>query len=108
LRRDSQFSILVSHRPSALFRAILLIALVTQFTAVLHPGSRVSCHNFRSLCLCLSRILPESRYIAFARPRTENTVLLLVSADRTESISRGSYCCVRNITSKTSHVTPTE
>jgi hypothetical protein len=26
--------------------------------------------------------------------RTENPVVLLVSTDRTENISRGSYCCV--------------
>jgi hypothetical protein len=51
-----QFSILVSHRSSALLRAILLIVLVTQFTAVLHAGSLVSCDNFLSLCLCLSSL----------------------------------------------------
>jgi hypothetical protein len=32
-----------------------------------------------------------SCYITFARPRSENPALLLVSADRTENISRGSY-----------------
>jgi hypothetical protein len=40
--------------------------------------------------------------------RTENPVPLLVSTDRTENISRGSNCCVRNITLRTSHVTPTK
>jgi hypothetical protein len=29
---------------------------VTQLTAVLHAGSRVSCHNFLSLCLCLNSL----------------------------------------------------
>jgi hypothetical protein len=40
--------------------------------------------------------------------RTENPDPLVVSVDRTENISYGSYCCVRNITLRTSHVTPTE
>jgi hypothetical protein len=33
--------------------------LTTQLTAVLHPGYRVSCHTFLSLCLCFNR-RPES------------------------------------------------
>jgi hypothetical protein len=49
----------------------------------------------------------QSRVIASARQRTENLVVLLVSANHTENISRGSYCCVRDITPRTSHVTPT-
>jgi hypothetical protein len=32
------------------------MVLVTHFTAVLHAGSLVSCHNFLSLCLCLSSL----------------------------------------------------
>jgi hypothetical protein len=36
------------------FPVILLIVLVIQFNAVLHAGSRVSCHNFLSLFLCSS------------------------------------------------------
>jgi hypothetical protein len=52
----SQFSVLITHRSSTLFRAILLVALVTQFTAVSHAGTRVSCHNFLSLCLVSSSL----------------------------------------------------
>jgi hypothetical protein len=57
----SQFPTLVSHRSSAFLRVIRLTVLVTQFTAILHAGSRVSCHNFLSLCLCLSRRSGPSR-----------------------------------------------
>jgi hypothetical protein len=42
----SVFASFVSHRTSASFRGMRLIAFETQFTAVLHVGSLVSCHNF--------------------------------------------------------------
>jgi hypothetical protein len=61
--------------PSAPFHAILLIVLVTQFTAVLHAGSRVYCQNFLSLCLCLSSL---SR-IEGPRLRSEIVVVLVDS-----------------------------
>jgi hypothetical protein len=62
-------------RSSALFRAILLIVLVTQFTAVLHAGSRVSCHNFLSLCLCfISQPRPDGPQL-----RSEIVVVLVDS-----------------------------
>jgi hypothetical protein len=41
----------VSHRSSAFFRIVREIAFETQFTAVLHLGSLVSCHNFLILFL---------------------------------------------------------
>jgi hypothetical protein len=34
-----QFVMLISHHSNALFRGILLIVLVTKFTAVLHAGT---------------------------------------------------------------------
>jgi hypothetical protein len=37
------------------FRTILQILRVTQFTAVLHPGSLVACHNFLSILLCFNK-----------------------------------------------------
>jgi hypothetical protein len=40
--------------------------------------------------------------------RTENPIPLLVSIDRRGNVSHGSYCCVRNITPKTSHVALTD
>jgi hypothetical protein len=59
-----QFAIFVSHRSSALFRVIFLIDLVTQFTAVLHVGSLISCHNFVSFFLRFTRrSRPGSSYI---------------------------------------------
>jgi hypothetical protein len=51
----SQFANVVSHLSSAPFRTILLIFQVTQFTAVLHAGSLVSCHNFPSFLLCFNK-----------------------------------------------------
>jgi hypothetical protein len=41
-----KFDIFISHRSDAPFRVALLTVLVAQFTAVLHAGSMVSCHNF--------------------------------------------------------------
>jgi hypothetical protein len=66
---------LVSQLSSALFRAILLTVLVTQFTAVLGAGSLVSSHNFLSLCFCLSSLsrLDEQRL------RSEIVVVLVYS-----------------------------
>jgi hypothetical protein len=55
LKCDLSFLYLGFPLLSALFRVILLIVLVTQFTASLHAGSWVSCHNFLSHCLCFSR-----------------------------------------------------
>jgi hypothetical protein len=49
----SQFANFVSHLSSALFRTVLLTLRVTQFIAVLHAGSLVSCHYFLSFLLCL-------------------------------------------------------
>jgi hypothetical protein len=48
------FASLDSHRSSAFFRVTRLIVFETQFTSVLHPGSRVSCHNFLILMLYLN------------------------------------------------------
>jgi hypothetical protein len=39
----------------ALFRTIPLISRVTQFSAALHAGSLVSCHNFLSFLLCFNK-----------------------------------------------------
>jgi hypothetical protein len=39
---------------------------------------------------------------------TTTVALHSLRADRTENISRGSYCCDRNITSMKIHVFPTE
>lgn len=35
-------------------RVFCIMVLVTHLTAVLHAGSRLSCHNFLSLCFCFS------------------------------------------------------
>jgi hypothetical protein len=44
----------VSHCSSAFLRAIRVTDFVTQFTAILHAGSLVSCHDFRSQCVCFN------------------------------------------------------
>jgi hypothetical protein len=91
----------ILHRLTSLFSSVLLVLIrcllpwllftrnwtktVTAFT---------SSHLELSLFGTDSQILPESHYIALAQPSTENPALLLVSANRTENISRGSYCCV--------------
>jgi hypothetical protein len=49
------FPSFVSHRSSAFFRIMRLIVFETQFTAVLHAGSLVSCHNFLIFLLYLNR-----------------------------------------------------
>jgi hypothetical protein len=38
--------------------------------------------------------IPRVALYSLRADRTENSVVLLVSADRTENISRGCYCCV--------------
>jgi hypothetical protein len=41
------------------------------------------------------RVCPDVRaHYNLCADRTENPVVLLVSADRTENISHGSYCCM--------------
>jgi hypothetical protein len=47
----SVFANIVSHRSSVFFRVMRLIAFETPFTAVSHPASLVSCHNFLILFL---------------------------------------------------------
>jgi hypothetical protein len=71
----SALPIFVSHRSSVSLRVIRLIAFETQWTAVLHAGSRVSCHNFLSLCLCFN--FPRTTYITSA-PTTQKTPPLLL------------------------------
>jgi hypothetical protein len=90
------------------FSSVLLV-WIRSHVPVLLPRLNYNCHCIHvSSGTELSRILPESRYIASTRPHTETPVVLLVGTDRTENISHGSYCCVRNITPRTSHVTPSE
>jgi hypothetical protein len=43
---NPQFANSVTYLSIALFRTIILLFRVTQFAAVLHAGSLVSCHNF--------------------------------------------------------------
>jgi hypothetical protein len=94
----------ILHRLTSLFSSELLV-LIRCLVCMLLSRLLFTCnwtkivtaftsHLELSLFGTDSRILPESRHIAFARPRTENPFLLLVSADRTENISRGSYCFV--------------
>jgi hypothetical protein len=59
----SELPIFVSHRLSVFLRVIHLVDFVTQLTAVLHAGSLVSCHNFLSLRLCLTRTIFFVLYI---------------------------------------------
>jgi hypothetical protein len=56
--------IFVFHRSSALLRVIRWTNFVTQWTAALHAGSLVSCHNFLNFGLLQNQ--NYSRYIAFA------------------------------------------
>jgi hypothetical protein len=51
----SQFANFVFHLSCALFRTILLIFWVTQFTAVLHFGSLASCRNILSFFVCFNK-----------------------------------------------------
>jgi hypothetical protein len=63
LRRDYAVYILVSSLSGALFRIILLTFRVTEFTAVLHAGSLVSCYNFLNCLLCfINRSRPGIGY----------------------------------------------
>jgi hypothetical protein len=80
-RRHFSVCYLCSHRSNIFLWAILLIVLVTHFTAVLHAGSQVSCHNFRSLCLCFKRG-PRSGRSHF---RSES-MIFLVESQHTEAI----------------------
>jgi hypothetical protein len=48
--------LLFPRRSSTLLRVILLMVLATLLTSVLHAGSRVSCHSFLNLRLCLSKL----------------------------------------------------
>jgi hypothetical protein len=58
-----QFVNFVSHLSSSVFRTILLIFQVTQFIAILHAGSLVSCCNFQSFLVCFSnRSRPDISY----------------------------------------------
>jgi hypothetical protein len=45
------FASFVSYHSSAFFRVMHLIDFETKLTAILHPGSLVSCHNFLILFL---------------------------------------------------------
>jgi hypothetical protein len=45
---------------------------------------------------------------SFRADCTENPVPLLVNTNHRENVSCGSYCCVRNIMLRTSHVTPSQ
>jgi hypothetical protein len=64
-----------------LFRAIRLICFVTQLTAVLHAGSLVSCHIFRSLCLYFNNRSRPGRSLFICK-----SVILLVDNLYAETI----------------------
>jgi hypothetical protein len=80
----SALLIFVSHRTSASLRLIRLIAFETQLTTVLHAGSLVSCHNFRSLCLCFNNRSKTGRLLL----RSKRVILLVDSlyADEIEAV----------------------
>jgi hypothetical protein len=46
----------LSHRSSAFIWVIPLMAFTTQLTAILHAGSRVTCHSFLSHLSCFNRL----------------------------------------------------
>jgi hypothetical protein len=77
----SQFPTFVSNCSSVFVWVIRLMVLVTQLTAVLHAGFRVTCHSLLNLCLCFSR---------FFRPGTllcgSESVILLVDNLYAEAI----------------------
>jgi hypothetical protein len=77
----SQFPILVSHRSRAFLRVIRLTVFVTPLTAVLRAGSRVSCHNCLSLCLCFNGRSSPGRSLF-----KSETVILLVESLYAEAI----------------------
>jgi hypothetical protein len=52
----AQFPSFASHHLTAFLWFVHLMVLVTQLTAVLHAGSRVTCYSFLNLCLCFSRL----------------------------------------------------
>jgi hypothetical protein len=66
---------------SFFFQVVFLIAFETQLTAALHAGSLVSCHNFRSLCLCLNNRSKPGRSCLRSR-----SVILLVDSLYAEAI----------------------
>jgi hypothetical protein len=73
-----------SHRSSAFFRVMRLIAFETQSTFVLHPGSLVSCHNFLILFLYFNNRSRSGRSLF-----NSDTVILLVDslyADAMEAV----------------------
>jgi hypothetical protein len=58
--------------------------LATQFTAVLHGGSRVTCHIFLNLRLCFSRLFKPGRSLF----RSKSIILLVdnLDAEATEAV----------------------
>jgi hypothetical protein len=82
----SQFPTFVSHRSSAFLRVIRLMVLATQLTAVLHAGSRVTCHSFLNF-LCFSRRSIPGRSLF----RFESIILLvpILYPDAIEVVSDG-------------------
>jgi hypothetical protein len=52
------------------FRVIRLIDFVTQLTTVLQAASPVSCHNFRSLCLCFNKWSRPGRLLCMSESVT--------------------------------------
>jgi hypothetical protein len=54
-------------------------------------GTVASCNLIRTE---LSAVIPKVALYSLGADNTENSVVLLVSADRTENISRGCYCYV--------------
>jgi hypothetical protein len=84
----TQFPNLVSHCSSAFLRGIHLMVLATQLTAVLHAGSRVSCHSFLNVRLRSSRLSRSGRLLF----RTESIILLVESlyAEAVDALNRWS------------------
>jgi hypothetical protein len=76
-----QLHIFISNRSSAFFRVIRLICFVTQLTAVLHAGSLVSCHIFRSPCLYFNNRSRPGRSLFISK-----SVILLVDNLYAEAI----------------------
>jgi hypothetical protein len=65
-----------------------LMVFLTQLAAVLHAGSRVSCHSSRSLCLCFNRRSnPGSSWFFMCESET-----LLVSSLYAEAIEAVKSC----------------
>jgi hypothetical protein len=79
----SQFHIRFFHLSSAFLQVVRLIVFVTQFTAVLHAVSRVSCHNFLDLRLCFNSRSEPDRSLFKSK-----TVTLLVDSLYTPRLQR--------------------